>query len=339
MRLISSLCRASAVLLLAGTAIAQSGQQGMPQRPMGNAGAAGAGAQAQGFPPIDASNFNASEPKPETVDAFMKQMLGFDSDRIWQVDAVRKTLAPGFVSVTVLMAQKTNPSQVVPVQFLITPDQKWAIQGGALIPFGAHPFVEMRRILEERATGPAKGPADKKFMFVEFSDMECPHCKAAQPDMERLMKDYPNARFVYESFPLPKSLHPWAEQASLYGACVDMAKGSDAFFTYVNAVFDAQDHITADNATEMLKAAVTKAGADPAAVATCSTTDKAKAQIDAVKKLADEVDVTSTPTLFVNGRRLPLGPNLTYEVLRRIVDYQAQLDGITVQPEMSGLPK
>ncbi len=39
-------------------------------------------------------------------------------------------------------------------------------------------------------------------MLVEFADLQCPHCKEAQGTMDQLVKDFPNARVVFQSFPL-----------------------------------------------------------------------------------------------------------------------------------------
>ena len=39
-------------------------------------------------------------------------------------------------------------------------------------------------------------------MLVEFADLQCPHCKEAQGTMDSMVKDFPNARVVFQSFPL-----------------------------------------------------------------------------------------------------------------------------------------
>jgi len=51
-----------------------------------------------------------------------------------------------------------------------------------------------------------------------------------------------------------------------------------------------------------------------------------------------DLGVDQTPTIVVNGRVLPAG-GVNYELLKRIIVYQAGLDGITlkVQPSLDTL--
>jgi hypothetical protein len=48
-------------------------------------------------------------------------------------------------------------------------------------------------------------------------------------------------------------------------------------------------------------------------------------------KLATDAGIESTPTLVVNGRPLPL-EGIPYDTLKNIIMFQAQLDGIHVDP-------
>ena len=144
--------------------------------------------------------------------------------------------------------------------------------------------------------------------------------------MDSLVKDFPNARVVFQSFPLVE-LHPYASKAAAYGYCVQKQK-NEAFFVYAAAVFDTQDALTPETGDETLKAAVTKAGLDPAAVDACAATPAIKAQVDASITLAQEIGVEQTPMLAVNGHLLPL-TGVPYETLKQIVAYQAAQDGVS----------
>ena len=114
--------------------------------------------------------------------------------------------------------------------------------------------------MQHRANGPYRGSASKDFELVEFADFQCPHCKEAQANMEKLAADYPKARIVFQSFPIP-SIHPEAVTAAEYGLCVSKLGSSTAFFQYAAAVFDGQEGLaTPDGATLTLNSAVTLAG-------------------------------------------------------------------------------
>ncbi len=73
---------------------------------------------------------------------------------------------------------------------------------------------------------------------------------------------------------------------------------------------------------------MTKAGLDPAAIDACAATQAIKDQVNASIKLAEDIGVNETPMLAVNGHLLPIA-KVPYETLKKIVAYQAQLDGVS----------
>lgn len=269
------------------------------------------------FPPADPANFTASSPTTKEVNSFFKQLWGYDPNRVWKVEGIKPTDAPGVVQVTAMVGEQGMGQRTMPTSFFVTPDGKYAIAGGQVIPFGADLFSANRAKLEAGAKGPSKGAADNKLLLVEFSDLQCPHCKEAQPIMDHLAKDFPNARIVYENFPLTQ-IHPAAEKAAEYGVCVAKLNGNAAFFNYIQAVFDTQAGLTSDATDKTLQDAAGKAGADAAAVKKCASTPEAKAAVDASTKLATDLSVKETPTLFINGRSVPLN-SVPYETLKQLV--------------------
>lgn len=283
--------------------------------------------QADPFPPTNPANFTADSPSAATVESYLHTMLGYDPNRIWKVAAIQKTPAPGVSKVTAFITERKPNAQMQRTMFYVLPDGKHLIapDSSALNPFGAEPFAENRAMIKARAAGPALGPAAKDLMFVEFADLQCPHCKEAQPTMQQLAKDFPKARIVYENLPLTQ-IHPYAFVAAAYGACV-AKKSSDAFFTYAQAVYDTQGALLPDSYEKTLKDAVVKAGADPTSIAMCAATDTAKNEIAASVKLAADLGVEQTPTLVVNGRPLPL-TGIPYDILKQVIAFQAGVDGV-----------
>jgi protein-disulfide isomerase len=285
--------------------------------------------RADPFPAVNAKFFTATSPTVDTVNSFLKTLWGYDANRIWRVEAIQTTSAPNVTKVVVFVSDKAPNSKVQPVPFFVMPDGKHAVAGDAVVPFGAAPFAEMRRMLQEHADGAFRGAASKDFMLVEFADLQCPHCKEAQTTMDQLSKDFPNARVVFQSFPLV-DLHPFAFKGAAYGYCVQKQK-NDAFFAYAAAVFDAQEALTPETGDATLKSAVTKAGLDPATVDACAATQATKDAVNASLKLGEAVGVDQTPMLSVNGHMLPL-TQVPYETLKKIVAYQASLDGVGSGP-------
>jgi protein-disulfide isomerase len=281
------------------------------------------------FPKPDPANFTASSPTKEVVDGFLQANWGYDADRMWQVQAIRKTPSDGVSQVIVLIGDKTGKQKPQVLSFYALPDGKHIISGDDIINFGANPFADGRQQLQQRANGPYRGAAAKDLELVEFADFQCPHCKEAQANMDKLVADYPNARIVFENFPIA-SIHPQSVNAAEYGICVTKLGGSSAFFQFASAVFDGQDGLASpDGATLTLNSATTKAGLDPAKVSACAATPEVKADVDASIQLAKDLSVVEVPTLMVNGRAVPA--TAPYDLLKKIIDYQIKADGVSGQ--------
>ena len=139
-------------------------------------------------------------PSEDTVNSFLLQMFGYDPTITWKVNDIRPSEVPGLAEVLVVItnAQGSNPNRL-----LVSSDGKHAITGDVL-PFGVKPFEEARARLEKGVNGPAKGPAKAAVTIVEFSDMQCPHCQKAAPTIDQLLAQEPDARFVFQSFPLDR---------------------------------------------------------------------------------------------------------------------------------------
>jgi protein-disulfide isomerase len=277
------------------------------------------------FATPDPHNFTADKPTTAEVDSFLKATWGYNTDLAWQIEEIAKTPVPGVAKVIVAIGQKSNPSQIGSLVFFSMPDGQHIISQDDMVSFGVRPFDEHRKLLAAEANGPARGSSSKDLLLVEFADFQCPHCKDAQPTMNSLAKDFPNARIVFQNYPLPQ--HSEAAKAAAYGICVRQAGGDAAFFKFADGVFNNQAGLTPEGSTEALNKVVTDVGLDPAKIAACSTSpvgvNGVKASLDLVHKL----DVRETPTLYINGRGVPIG-GVPYEQLKAIITYQAQQDGV-----------
>ena len=319
-----------AVVLPAGQMIAQTQVPAAPPAGAPAQSSATPAAPAPAGPPVfpkpDPSNFTATSPTKETVSGFLDANWGYDPDRMWQVQAIQKTQVDGLSKVVVFVGDKTGKQQPSALQFFVLPDGKHIITGDQVVSFGDKPFADLRAQMQQSADGPYRGAQGKDLELVEFADMQCPHCKEAQANMDKLMTDFPKAHIVFQNDPLP-SIHPQSESAAAYGVCVNQIGGSTAFFTFVSAVFDGQDGLsTADGATLTLNSAVTKAGLDPAKVSACAAQQGTKDKVKASEKLAESIGVNEVPTLVVNGREIPA--NIPYDTLKQVIAFQAQRDGV-----------
>jgi protein-disulfide isomerase len=264
-----------------------------------------------------AESGSATLPSEATVDAFLKQQFGYQPDVSWKISSIRPSGIGELAEVSVVLA---NPQGQQLTKFYVAPDGQHALVG-EVIPFGARPFDPMKRILEKGITGPERGPKDSSVTIVEFGDLQCPACKAAQPTIEALVAAEPNARFVFQNFPL--EMHNWAAKGAAYADCVGRAS-NDAFWKFVSKTYETQADITAATADEKLTAIADGAGVKGADIAACAAKPETKTRVDASIALGQKVEVTGTPTLFINGRRIGSFDARLSDVYKSLVDFAAK---------------
>jgi len=254
-------------------------------------------------------------PSKDTVESFMKHWFGYDPSITWQVAQILPAEVPGFAQVVVGMEKGGQRQQMV---LFITPDEQYAFSG-EVIPFGADPFAPTRKDLAASTTGIARGPASAQLTIVEFSDLECPHCKQAQPVIEKLLGDFPNARLVFQQFPI-EAAHPWAFKAATWAQCIGRENNA-AFWKFVNGVYDDQLNIDPQNADAKMKEHSTAAGADAARAATCAASPETAKAVRESLELGKAVGVNGTPTVFINGRKIAGITSLPYDMLKDLAHF------------------
>ena len=266
-----------------------------------------------------AASSTAKTPLPDeaTVEGFLKQMFGWNQELTWKISEIKPAEAQGFAEVTAIF--NTPQGQQV-FHLYVTPDQKFALTG-EIVPFGADPFAAARADLKA-ANGPAHGPGDAAVTIVEFGDLECPACKAAQPNLAKLMQEEPKARLIFQNFPL-ESVHKWAMLGAKYVDCV-ARESNEAVWKFISTVYEHQGEITDETAAAALKGFAKDAGADPDTVAACVAKPETEKRVRESIALGDKLGVNSTPTFFINGRKVVgFGNNTPYEVVKAIVEYNA----------------
>ena len=256
-------------------------------------------------------------PSEEVVNEFLQQMFGYDPSLSWKITSIKPSEAEGLAEVDVTVQGQQGAQ---PQKFYVSPDGRHAVIGQVL-PFGAHPFDPARKELEKRVNGPARGSASAPVTVVEFSDLQCPHCKEAQPTLDKLAAENKNVRIVFQNFPIAQ-IHDWAMKAAEYGDCIGRSN-SDAFWKFIESVYGAQSDITAANADEKLKGFADTAGVNGTDIAACAAKPETATRVEHSIELGKALDVNSTPTIFINGRMLSAG-GIPFDVLKKLVDFAAK---------------
>ena len=160
------------------------------------------------------------------------------------------------------------------------------------------------------ATNPAvRGNPHAPITLCEFSDFQCPHCKMMEPILGRILEDgNGQVKLLYKNYPISK-LHPEARDAA---AAAVAAGNQGKFWQMHDKLFANQDHLTAadlEKYARELKLDVKKWSAELPA---------AKEKVEKEHAEGEKLDITGTPTLYINGRKYA-GP-LRYEEVKDWVD-------------------
>jgi protein-disulfide isomerase/uncharacterized membrane protein len=152
---------------------------------------------------------------------------------------------------------------------------------------------------------PSRGPADAAVTIVEFSDFECPACGQAYKDLHDLLHRRSDVRFVFRNFPLDSScneavqrtVHPDACLAAIAGAC---AAKQSRFWEYHDRLFENQHALDRDSLFRYAR----EVGIDLTTFRTCLDDPAVRARIADDARAGIAAGIESTPTLFINGRRV-----------------------------------
>jgi protein-disulfide isomerase len=252
-------------------------------------------------------------PTNEEVEAYMKRSFGYDPGISWQIVSIRESVVPGIAEIIVSI-NRGDPNHL----YFSAGSQIAFV--GQLLPFGPDPYATTRAALKG-IFGPSRGGTNPPIQIAEFSDLQCPHCKAAQPIVEKLMADFPQVRFTFQQFPLPASLHPWAMKAAQYADCAAQMN-QDAFWKYVDAIFENQAGIALATADDKLKELATANGLDAVKIAACAASPETDARVKKSLALGESLNVNQTPTVFINGRTVVGLANIPYDGLKSLVQFE-----------------
>ncbi len=204
--------------------------------------------------------------------------------------------------------------------FYVSADGKKIVRG-TVFDLGQNPF---KADLEKISTQfqPGIGTPGAPVVLVEFSDFECPYCREqAKMLKENLLAAYPKeVRMYYVDFPL-ESLHPWAKSAAMMGRCI-FHQNASAFWDYHDWIFQHQDEMTPENLKDKVVEFAKGKGVDGGQLSMCIDSRATEEEVDKTRAEGKALEVNSTPTMFVNGRRM-VG-TLQWADLKHVIDYEIE---------------
>jgi protein-disulfide isomerase len=239
----------------------------------------------------------AQSPIQKTVEAYLRNLYAFGADTTVIASAPKDIGVGGLeeVDVEVRVGENQQTGKVY-----VTKDGKYMFRG-ELSDLSKDPLADNRAQLQTKDS-PSLGPADAPITLVEFSDFECPVCRSLHDALRGLLPNYPQLRVVFKDFPL-EQIHPWARTAAIAGRCA-YQQDPKAFWKMYDFIYDGQELISAENAWSKMTDFAAQSGLNQESFKACMTSPEAGAAVDASRANGIQLEVGSTPTLFVNGRRI-----------------------------------
>lgn len=146
-----------------------------------------------------------------------------------------------------------------------------------------------------------KGPENAKVTIVEFADFQCPACKAYSAIMDEVVKQYPaDVRVVFKHFPL-KTIHFRAESAAFAS---EAAANQGKFWEMNTLLYEGQDVWSKQTGTATYEEYAVKLGLDIPKFKADIDSDTTKEKVRAVSKFGIEMGISSTPTFYINGKKI-----------------------------------
>jgi protein-disulfide isomerase len=273
-----------------------------------------------------------SAPSPDLVQKIERQVratYSIPASVKISLSPLRPSDFPNYDAVTISMEGGEKKQTY---EFLLSKDGK-TLARMTMLDLTKDPYVEaMKKI--NLSGRPTRGNKDAKVVVVNFDDFECPFCsRMHQTLFPTLLKEYGDrVQFVYKDYPLTE-IHPWATHAAVDANCL-AAQNNDAYWDFADHIHANQQEVNSQKSRDIQFTVLDrltleqgqKHNLDLAKLQSC-----VKAQDEAAIKVsmheAEDVGVTATPTLFVNGQEMDGA--LPIRELRAALDQALQQAGVS----------
>ena len=276
---------------------------------------------------------SAQSAPPDVMQKIERQVRTFynlPADVKVAIGTLRPSEFPNYDAVTITISGGEKRKDY---EFLLAKDGKSLIRMVKL-DLTKDPYSEKMSKID--TTGrPTRGNKDAKVVAVNYDDFECPFCsRMHQMLFPELFKEYGDrVKFIYKDYPLSE-IHPWATHAAVNANCL-AAQNNDAYWEFADYIHANQKDVNAervrDNQFGVLDKFTLLQGQkhslDMTKLQAC-----VKAQNDdAVKasvKEGEQLGVSATPTMFVNGQEIDGA--LPLPEVRAVIDRALQQAGVPV---------
>ena len=190
----------------------------------------------------------------------------------------------------------------------------------------AEEFEQAPRQQLDLAGVPSKGSIDAPLHLVEYSDFLCPYCRSFAAAVGKYQAEMKGKLVVfYKNYPLDQACNPGLQRTVHPGACnlalgAICAQKSERFWAYHDKVFQRPPkNASVDDVVAVGVAIGLEAPEFRSCIRSASAREELARQVGEAKK----VGVKSTPTAFLNNKKLP-----NVNVLLKAVESESKRLGI-----------
>lgn len=186
---------------------------------------------------------------------------------------------------------------------------------GAIFIFGksSNNLLSSDTVNIDYSKGQKFGSDSAKLKLVEYSDLQCPACKLAEPFIKNIREKYKkDLQLTYKHFPLMQHVH--STEAAKFA---EYAASKDKFWEIHDKLFETQDTwSTMPDVTNFFENLGLEYGLEKDKVRDAITSDTFNQNIDDELTEGKKIGVDATPTFYLNNKKIILN---SYADLDRVV--------------------
>lgn len=174
------------------------------------------------------------------------------------------------------------------------------------------------------------GSTAQKVTLIEYGDYQCPGCGSLHPMLKEVVAKYKdNLTFIFRNFPLT-TIHPNALAAATAAEAAGM---QGKYFEYHDVLYEAQQQwqeAPVSNRTTLFQNYAKQLGLDINAFHTYLSSNQITDKINRDRSSASRFQVSSTPTLILDGQKLDQTTTFDKDKLAQAIEGEYKKAGLTV---------
>jgi protein-disulfide isomerase len=168
-------------------------------------------------------------------------------------------------------------------------------------------LAEAKTVLQITKDDRILGNPEAPITIVEYASLTCPHCahfaNDVLPELKKEWIDTGKAKLVLRDFPL--------DEPALRAAMIARCAPPERYYAFADTFFSAQEKwVRSGDYRETLARLAKLGGMGQAEFDTCiKNTELENKIVEGRLKASQELEVSSTPTFFINGSKLAGAPS------------------------------